>query len=243
MQGELYCDGRLNTKINKYGNFKTSGLSVDDPRMAWLTVNGKNLLCCESGTDKDFNDLIFEVEGGVVVPKVIPEFEANYYTFCFEDNKIGDYDLNDIVISGRRLNDTSVEYRLMACGANDNLYLKGINGKRIKEDQEVHNIFGRSGFINTENLDTPFIIDTVSVSKEFSFLDEPFYLWNDSKKYSIHISRVGEDPHAIMIPARFYWSKEKISVKESYPFFGNWGRNKVESTDWYLYPDEDKVIK
>lgn len=244
-QGELYCDGRLNTKINKYGYFKNSGMSETDPRMAWLTIGGRDFLCCESGVDKDMNDLILEVEGSVDVPEVIPEFEANYYTFCFEDSKVGDYDLNDIVISGRRLSDTKVEYCLMACGAHDELYIGGVNGKRIIETREAHEILGKTQriFINTESLDTEFVRDTVNVIPEFSFLDNQPYIYNKTKGYNVYISRVGEDPHAIMIPSYFKWSKERICIKDSYLLFGNWGRNKVESTDWYLYPVEGKVVE
>ena len=59
-QGELYGDGRLNNNINNYSecNFKSSKLGTDGPRCAWITVNGKMLLCFESGTDKDFNDIM-----------------------------------------------------------------------------------------------------------------------------------------------------------------------------------------
>ena len=90
-QGELYGDGRLNNIINNYSecNFKSSKLGTDGPRCAWITVNGKMLLCFESGTDKDFNDIILEVEGGVEEIINIPDFESNIYTFCFEDTKLG----------------------------------------------------------------------------------------------------------------------------------------------------------
>ena len=245
-QGELYCDGRLNGKINKYGHFKSSKMSETDPRMAWLKVNGRYLLCCESGSDRDINDLILEV-AGAEVPEVIPDIDLNHYTFCFEDSRLGDYDLNDVVIGARRLDESHIEYTLMACGAHDNLYIGGIEGKRITSTKEVHDIFGRprSTFINTESISIPFVIDTVEVNKEFSFLDSETqpYIINSSKGYNVYISRKGEDPHAIMIPSDFSWSKERVCIKDSYLQFGNWGKNMVESTDWYLYPQEEKVIK
>ena len=86
-QGELYADGRLNNKINSYSgtNFKSSNLGTDGPRAAWLTLDSKMLLCWESGTDADFNDLIMEVEGGIEGIIVIPEPVYNVYTYCFED--------------------------------------------------------------------------------------------------------------------------------------------------------------
>ena len=119
-QGELYGDGRLNNKINKWPNFSSSKLGTDGPRVAWLTINGKTMMCWESGTDTDFNDIILEVEGGIEPIIIIPELESNYYTYCFEDTQLGDYDMNDIVIKAKR-NGNNVEYSLVACGAYDEL--------------------------------------------------------------------------------------------------------------------------
>lgn len=65
--GELYADGRLNVDINSFGHFKTSGLQGENPRMAWFWANNRKYLCCESGSDKDFNDIVFEVLGGIMV--------------------------------------------------------------------------------------------------------------------------------------------------------------------------------
>ena len=57
----------------------------------------------------------------------------------------------------------------------------------------------------------------------------------------IKIVRKGQDPHAIMIPYEFRWPLEKICVKDAYLQFNNWGVSLVEDTDWYLYPEADKV--
>jgi len=89
-QGELYFDGRLNTKINAWPNFSSSKLGATDPRATWFKLNNRVLQLWESGTDTDFNDIILEIEGGVEDVDIIPEFEYNTYTFCFEDRKITD---------------------------------------------------------------------------------------------------------------------------------------------------------
>lgn len=245
-QGELYGDGRLNNYINNYGNFKSSKLGVDGPRMAWLTINNKMLLCCESGTDTDFNDIIFEIEGGIEGLIVIPEVESNFYVFCYEDQRLGDYDMNDVVIKGRRLNDTKVEYTLMASGASDELYIYNVEGKRINHNKEVHSIFGktRAEFINTSKHDnTPFVVDTITVNSNFSFLDvniQP-YVYDRTKNWEVRISQIGQDPHAIMIPYDFRWPLERICINKAYLKFNEWGVGSVTSTDWYKYPEEDKV--
>ena len=246
-QGELYGDGRLNNYINNYGNFKSSKLGVDGPRMAWLTINNKMLLCCESGTDTDFNDIIFEIEGGIEGLIVIPEVESNFYVFCYEDQRLGDYDMNDVVIKGRRLNDTKVEYTLMASGASDELYIYNVEGKRINHSKEVHSIFGktRAEFINTSKHDnTPFVVDTITVNSNFSFLDvntQP-YVYDKTKNWEVRISQIGQDPHAIMIPYDFRWPLERICINKAYLKFNEWGVGSVTSTDWYKYPEEEDKV-
>lgn len=247
-QGELYGDGRLNNEINNYSecNFKSSKLGKDGPRMGWITLEGKMLLCCESGTDADFNDIILEVEGGVEPIEFIPEFEGNSYTFCFEDREIGDYDLNDIVIKATRLNKTTVEYKIVACGANDALYIGNINGNIINSAIEVHSLFNtsRGTFINTvKGQEFDVITDVITVNENFSFLNESTqpYIMDETTGVSIHVSKKGEDPHGIMIPYDFKYPLEKVCIKNAYSKFNNWGQNRVTSTDWYKYPNEEYV--
>lgn len=243
-KGELYCDGRLNTDINKHGHFASSRLG-SDPRMAWLTVNNKTILCCESGTDRDFNDIIFEIEGGVYVPIIIPEIESNFYTFCFEDQNYGDYDLNDVVLKGKRIDSEHVEYTLMACGASDNLYIKNIGGKTINDNAEVHALFGKnaSEFVNTASVNAEYVVDTVKVDTSFSFLNagtQP-YVYDKDANTVIKVAVKGQDPHAIMIPYDFRWPRETVRINQAYPMFNNWGANALTNTDWYKHPVTDKV--
>lgn len=247
-QGEVYGDGRLNYNINSYGNFASSGLADTDPRMAWMTVNNHMFLCVESGTDKDFNDLIVEVEGGIEPIEIIPdEPEYNYYTFCFEDHNLGDYDLNDVVLKGRRVNETQVEYTLMACGAYDELYIYNIDGTTIRHDREVHDILGqpRGTYINTEKgKRVEYVVDNVTVSKDFSFLDattQP-YIVDTTIGNTVRLATVGQDPHAIMIPYDFKWPLEKVCIKDAYSMFNNWGASRTTSTDWYKHPDEEQTF-
>lgn len=248
-QGESWCDGRMNKEINNYGHFKSSKLDDYDPRMAWITVNEKSILCIEGCSDADYNESLIQIIGGVETIDIPPYIEKNFYTFLFEDTKNSDqtdYDENDVVIKATRDDNTHVRYILMASGANDELYLHQVNGEVINQNIEVHKIFGSDsrGFINTETKNYPYIEDLVTVSSSFSFLDsncQPI-LENRTKGYNIQVSRAGEAPMAIMIPYDFKWSKERIRIDRSYPLFGNWGRNMIESTDWYLYPEEDLVI-
>ena len=251
-QGELYGDGRLNNDINSYSecNFKTSALGTDGPRLAYLALNGRKYMCWESGTDRDFNDVIIEIECGLEVPEIPIEQEYNTYTYCFEDTKRGDYDLNDVVIKAKRLSETEVEYSIVACGAYDELYVKNINAGKIKDNAEVHSLFGVSDtktFINTESGGTtyPAITVTKTVGAEFKLADPTTapYIYDATTGQEVRMSKIGEDPHGIMIPNDFKYPLEKVCIKNAYLEFNNWGQNSVTSTDWYTKPVSGKVYE
>ena len=251
-QGELYGDGRLNNEINSYSecNFKSSQLGTDGPRLAYLALNGRKYMCWESGTDRDFNDIIIEIECGLEVPEIPIEPEYETYTYCFEDTKVGDYDLNDVVIKAKRKNTTTVEYSIVACGAHDEVYVKNINAGKIKDNVEVHSLFGASDtktFINTENRGTPYPAVTVTktVGAEFKLADPTTapYIYDGTTGQEVRMSKIGEDPHGIMIPGDFKYPLEKVCIRNAYTEFNNWGQNSVTSTDWYTKPVSGKVYE
>ncbi|SEF89954.1 protein of unknown function [Xylanibacter ruminicola] len=246
-QGELYGDGRLNNKINSWPNFSSSHLGTDGPRLAWLTFNGKKIMCFESGTDADFNDVILEVEGGIEIPFIPIEPEYNKYTFCFEDTPLGDYDMNDIVIKAVRKNETTVEYSIIACGAYDEICIKNINCGVITNDAEVHALFGKTAntFINTQGGSEvcPPVTATKTVPKTFSFLvaDNCPYIYDMTTNIEVRLSKKGEDPHGIMIPNDFKYPLERVCIKDAYLEFNNWGEKTITFTDWYTKPVAGKV--
>jgi hypothetical protein len=133
----------------------------------------------------------------------------------------------------------------MATGAMDLLYIYNVEGTHIKSTIEVHDIFGKPGqFVNTYKNDrTPYVTDIVEVPETYSFLDvttQP-YVYDKNNDWFVKISRIGEDPHAIMIPYDFRWPLERICIKNAYLQFNNWGMGLIEDTDWYKYPEEEKV--
>ena len=227
-QGELYGDNRMNAFINFHGHFASSGLGEKDPRMAWFWCNNLAYLMCETGSDADFNDMVYQVIGGVLPPPPNDPDVAEYL-FCFEDRSLGDYDLNDVVIKGTRLDETHVKWTLMATGANDELYIQNIKdengeqGQYINNETEVHKIFGSDErvFINTVKggLYKEPVSETFVVNKDFSFLDpfnQPYIKDMTTGGNTIYLAKRGEDPHAIMVPcdlpekalAAFYEGKE-----------------------------------
>ena len=251
-QGEIYGDGRLNNYINKWGNFKSSvnashqSLKTDGPRLFWISFNNRVFMTWESGTDADFNDVIIEMEGGKVIPD-IPEPDLQVFTYCFEDTKTdSDYDMNDVVIKAIRTNETTIEYRLVACGAHDDVYVRGLNIGDIQDNREVHDLFGVSDhmtFINTDGSSYPYVSATRTVSKDFSLLDEAQqpYIYDATTNVEVRLAKTGQNPWAILIPTDFRYPSERISVTKAYPLFNSWGEGSILSNLWYNTPDKSKV--
>ena len=81
------------------------------------------------------------------------------------------------------------------------------------------------------------------MSKDFSFLnaDTQPYIYDATMGTYVHVSRVGEDPHGIMIPNDFKYPLERVCIKDAYPRFNEWGMSRITSTDWYKYYDEELV--
>ena len=247
-QGECYLDGRLNDFINTYEamNFKSSGFEGEEPRAAWFSLQNHLYLCWESGTDADFNDVILEVEGlGGIVPP--PPYYPQVFTFCFEDTPKGDYDLNDIVIKAVRTAENSITYYLAACGAYDAIFVKNINSGAIKDNVEVHAMFGvpTKTFINTQNgaVMDPISV-TIPVDVNFSFQNEATrpYIYDATIDNTVKVSLAGEDPHGIMLPFDFDYPLEKVPVSKAYEQFNNWAKESITSTDWYAFPNESRVF-
>ena len=246
-KGECYLDGRLNDFINTYEgmNFASSGFLGEEPRAAWFSLQNHLFLCWESGTDADFNDVILEVEGlGGIVPP--PPYYPQVFTFCFEDTPKGDYDLNDIVVKAVRTSEKSITYYLAACGAHDSIFVKNINSGAIKDNVEVHAMFGvpTKTFINTQNgsVKDPISV-TIPVDEKFSFQNEATrpYIYDATINNTVKVSLAGEDPHGIMLPFDFDYPLEKVPVSKAYEQFNNWAKESITSTDWYAFPNESRV--
>lgn len=249
-QGELYCDGRMNNEVQSWGHLASSKLEPGDARLTWLYANKKNFLCCEAGTDRDFNDLVLEVEGGIEpIGDNPPNPKYNAYMMCFEDSPVGDYDMNDVVIKAERIDKTRVRYTLMACGAYDELYLRNINGKILNESKEVHSYFNAlpRTFVNTlGTMDYGTVVDVVTVPEKFTFTDisKQVFIHDATTDIDIKLAQKGQSPHGIMIPYDFKWPIERICIKDAYLEFNSWGQSFYvnETTTWYERPVDELVM-
>ncbi len=248
------------TKIKSDGKKETQtkngstpyGMTWNSPRIGILSANNKVFMCFEDGCDCNFSDMIIEINSGVVVENDPIEPEAQAYTMCFEDRlNEADYDMNDVVLQGVRLNEKEIQIKLIACGADDELWIKNLYNSGTLGKKEVHQFFGikaGEGFINTVK-GTPWMEPTTKATEVFN-IDKSVNLEDFMKQIQIKnnttgkligMPKQGEPPYAIIVPFNFNYPKERCSIIYAYPLFKNWAQNRDINTDWYNTPNNDNV--
>jgi len=258
-QGCLYGYGELNTEINTYGQFNTAvksfGMALNSPRMATFTANNKIYLCFEEGADTQYSDVIVEIgsTGGVYMFDDVLEVKNMAYTMCFEDRpNVADYDMNDVVLRCVRISPTRLELSLVATGANDQVYIEGIDGSFVDgtelNDKEVHGLFDVSTnvFVNTEP--SASVIPAVSAVYEVSesttipqFLTN-IYIRNVSQgSNEIRVPEKGEPPFALIVPGDFDYPAERVCINDAYEAFRNWANNAYNYDGWLDSYDTTKL--
>lgn len=249
--GCLYSYGELNKEINTFGDFNTAvtdySMQLNSPRIALYQANNKSYLTFEDGSDTNFGDIIIESKSGVEkIEEDDVDVENMSYMMCFEDSPLADYDLNDVVLKFQRVDDKNVEVTVLACGAHDELYLRGLTGDIINENTEIHHLLGAEldQFVNTEAGNF-----SKTVSETFS-IDGNLPIWQFMKKVSLYdkttdteikLSEQGESPYAIIVPGNIAYPLERVSIVTAYPEFKAWVNNATENRDWYKNYEEKNV--
>lgn len=247
-----YGFGSLNKELNNFKDHFSSAvrkysMKIDDPRILVFSANNKTYLAFEEGADCQYSDAIIEVTQGIqVVDEPVNNIEAEIYTVCFEDRPIADYDMNDVVIKARR-DGQKVRLQLVACGAYDDLYIRGLNGRIFDGTTEVHSMFGTTSgtFINTTgNMDFAPIEEVFEIGPNTSLMEflRNIVIYDATTEQEIKISGKGDDPHAVIIPYDFKYPLEKESIVNAYQLFKNWTHDRFADNKWYTYPDDAKVI-
>ena len=224
-QGCLYGYGELNTEINTHGQFKSAvkseannytGMDLNSPRMATFTANNKMYLCFEEGADTQFSDVIVEIgsegESGVNMFDDLLEVENLPYTMCFEDRpNIADYDMNDVVLRCVRTSPTTLQLTIVATGAQDEVYLNGIEGTCINgtdfNNNEVHSLLKvpAGTYVNTEP--SASVLPCVSAEYEVGtsttipeFMSKIYIVNHSQNGKEIRVPEKGEPPFALIVP-------------------------------------------
>lgn len=250
--GCCYGFGSLNKELNNFKDHFSSAvkkysMKIDDPRILMFSANDKTYLAFEEGADCQYSDAIIEVTQGInIVDEPVNNIEAEVYTVCFEDRPIADYDMNDIVLKARR-NGNKVILQLVACGAYDDLFIRGLNGKKFSDNQEVHTLFGaaKGTFVNTTGkMDYAIQDEEFEIGANTSLMDflKQIYIYDGTTEKEIRIPAKGEGPHAVIIPYDFKYPLEKQRITDAYKLFSNWSGDRFADNKWYTQPDETKVV-
>ncbi len=245
--GEVWADGRLNNEINRFtGHFGTSAsgytMKISDPRASVFSANSRTFVTFEDGSDCTYNDFVLEISSGVEEVPLDSVPNSSEWALCFED-RLGsaDYDLNDVVLRCSRVTPDSLELSLVACGASDNIVIHGATGWKY-DGHEAHEIFGKSGFVNTQNTGVKPVRARVKTSLGVVEYLKGIWLENKSTGKIIKVSGTGDQPFGIIVPEDFKYPQERVSVLEAYPQFATWAQDRTKATTWYLEPVESKVL-
>ena len=246
----LHLNQMHNVNFNAYGG---NDNWEESPRVTYFNRNGVNYVGMEDGTDMDYNDIVFMVRGDLEdFPKtdVIMPTKNQVYTYAFEDTKLGDYDMNDVVIRvWRDLNKkTELTVQLVATGAFDNLKVyyddhgvKYTAPVALFDGKEVHDALGieKASFGNTEiqNVSTFPTTNVAYDYKTFRYYKADFYIVDETTGVEIHLPAAqgitGSAPYAVCIPSAWQWPLERISIKTAYKEFAGYAANPDVNKGWY----------
>jgi hypothetical protein len=257
-----------NTKIEFFVVNDNTDLSDDVHHATCFSVNDNSYLAISTSDTWDYYDRVFLITGG---GKPAPKTEVKpitptpqIWTYVWEDKDFGDYDMNDCVIEVQEHADdaSKITVTLVALGGARNLWL-GFDSKTAESyldhkpviDKELHAVLGVpvGTLVNTGHTNAnPVVVYDGPKPEGFDFQTCSFVLgamFKDDQKgiyendyYHIHIATKGQDPHGIVIPAKWQWPKEKTCIKDAYPEFVTWANDRTKAQDWYKHPIAGKVI-
>ena len=242
------CDCNFSDMIIEIGGYSTSTVEIDE------TITPANITNIESLSLKSTINRL-ETRGkssGIYVSSLAssnPQPQGMIYTMCFEDRpNEADFDMNDVVLQARPLDDTHIKLYVVACGAADEIKLHIDNSYRLNE-KEVHSLFGLTpgpNYVNTQSgkprITEQFeIIEVGSGVTVEEFLREHVYLENVTMNNIVKMQGTGSVPRAIIVPGAFRYPLEQKSIMDAYPEFTKWAEHQDTYTNWYAGGDDGLV--
>ncbi len=255
--------GGMNIEINAVpGHYESSltkySMEAGDPRACYIMGNGRTYIGFEDGSDCQYNDMILAVGGydEKALEETVAEeakgsgleldylyndggVEAAAYTMCFEDRpEEADYDMNDVVLQAIRINENTIQIALIACGAEDEVYLRGITGSRILNNCEIHDILHLTSdnpFANTKigGQTRAAVSEFITTNRSIEEYLRSIYIENRTTGRTIRMPQKGQAPNAIIVPLNFNYPKEGTNIKVAYPGFLEWAQDMNARKDWY----------
>lgn len=189
-------------------------------------------------------------------PIIIPQDKLPY-SYAFEDTRNGDYDMNDVVIKVRELDDDKLELKLVALGAMYDLKLRlynydpyNVDGNYYGQDyvllefngnEELHDMLGaeHGAMVNTDAGANAYPIDIIidKNGNDYTKLRLALYVpaQYGNAEYEIRLSGAGEAPYGVIIPTDWKWPKERVNVMTAYPDLQQFIEGNA-TIDWYSNP-------
>ena len=246
----LHLNQVHNVNFNAYGG---NDNWEESPRVVYFNRNGVNYVGMEDGTDMDYNDIVFMIRGDLEDfpdTDIIQPTQNQVYTYAFEDTKMGDYDMNDVVLRVWRDNKKSAELtvQLVATGAYNNLKVyyddhgvKYTAPVALFDDKEVHEALGIEektfGNTQTQNVTTFPTTNVAYDYKTFRYYKADFYIVDVTTGDEIHLPAaqgiIGSAPYAVCIPSAWQWPVEHMSIKSAYKEFAGYAANPDVNKGWY----------
>lgn len=267
---EWYAEGEANIDRGQFMLEHDKSLKDGGSHDWWLEANhvimfernGYKLIGFEDWISNfNLKDVVILLEGNVeafpALSKTSNPPNHHLYTFSYEDTKVGDFDMNDVVLQvyrGKGWNGKNgLHVKLVALGAKDPLkaYFRDAATGEVTPlfgGKELHEAFGQTEgdykFVNTESINFTNVSGTKSLN-DFVYREnnpntliweslcaQDFYIVNEKTHTEIHTPRsqgqLGAAPYAICIPHNWAWPKERVSIVRAYPRFTDYATS-VES--------------
>lgn len=201
--------------------------------------------------------------GVVVVPPTPVEETTPIYSYAFEDTKLGDYDMNDVVIKVTEDEDNDkLLLQVVAAGATVDINIRlydnaGTDGMTYGSDYitlqdengntEIHDMFGvdKGAMVNTGKGVTadPF---TITIDKG-NYSADKLRLAIVSERGEMRLAGSGDAPFGVIIPWDWKWPVERVCITNAYnktnsdeleadQSFANYAENAGHAENWFKYP-------
>jgi len=180
------------------------------------------------------------------------------YSYAFEDTKVGDYDMNDVVIKAQETANGKINLKVVACGAtlnlNIRLYPAGTRSTNevahydgspetltYNGQDEVHLMLGAEAgaMVNTGSSATARPI-TIQIDKgNYDPAHLPLAIFSAAQG-EIRLAGSGQAPYGVIIPEDWSWPRERICITQAYNEaghrFADFAATVGTAEDWYKHP-------
>jgi hypothetical protein len=180
------------------------------------------------------------------------------YCYAFEDTKVGDYDMNDVVIKAQETANGKINLKVVACGAtlnlNIRLYPAGTRSTNevahydgspetltYNGQDEVHLMLGAEAgaMVNTGSSATARPI-TIQIDKgNYDPAHLPLAIFSAAQG-EIRLAGSGQAPYGVIIPEDWSWPRERICITQAYNEaghrFADFAATVGTAEDWYKHP-------